>query len=111
MCEPLLPTYNDYESLCTLRHDSKLNLVLVPNLPGFRAPLGGQQYHVSPHKAIFNNKKKKTRCNGKNKRLKQREKTGRGKGCLVLAEAAIPSSGGQDRLKEATETKRNIASS
>lgn len=33
-------------------------------------------------------------------------KTGRGKGCLVLAEAAIPSSGGQDRLKEAKETKR-----
>jgi len=43
--------------------------------------------------------------------LKQREKTGRGKGCLVLAEAAIPSSGGQDRLKEAKETKRNTASS
>lgn len=30
----------------------------------------------------------------------------RGKGCLVLAEAAIPSSGGQVRLKEAEETKR-----
>lgn len=28
------------------------------------------------------------------------------KGCLVLAEAAIPSPGGQDRLKEAKETKR-----
>lgn len=34
--------------------------------------------------------------------------TGRGKGCLVLAEAAIPSSGGQDRLKEAKETKTEI---
>lgn len=31
------------------------------------------------------------------------------KGCLVLAEAAIPSSGGQDRLKEAEETKRKKA--
>lgn len=38
-------------------------------------------------------------------------KTGRGKGCLVLAEAAIPSSGGQDRLKEAKETKRKKAGS
>lgn len=39
-------------------------------------------------------------------------KTGRGKGCLVLAEAAnIPSSGGQDRLKEAKETKREKAGS
>lgn len=37
--------------------------------------------------------------------------TGRGKGCLVLAEAAIPSSGGQDRLKEAKETKRQKSSS
>lgn len=38
-------------------------------------------------------------------------KTGRAKGCLVLAEAAIPSSGGQDRLKEAKETKKEKASS
>lgn len=48
---------------------------------------------------------------GRIKRLIQREKTGRGKGCLVLAEAAFPSSGGQDRLKEAEETKRNKAGS
>lgn len=48
----------------------------------------------------------------KKKGLRQREKTGGGKGCLVLAEAAnIPSSVGQDRLKEAKETKREKASS
>lgn len=76
----------------------------------FRASLGGQKYHASPHKAIINEK----RCDGKNKKkgLRQREKTGGGKGCLVLAEAAnIPSSVGQDRLKEAKETKREKASS
>lgn len=45
------------------------------------------------------------------KRFITARKTGRGKGCLVLAEAAIPSSGGQDRLKEAEETKRKKAGS
>lgn len=34
------------------------------------------------------------------------KKTGRGKGCLVVAEAAIPSSGGQDRLKEARDKEK-----
>lgn len=43
---------------------------------------------------------------GRIKKVHTARKTGRGKGCLVLAEAAIPSSGGQDRLKEAKETKR-----
>lgn len=37
-------------------------------------------------------------------------KTGRGIGCLVLAEAAIPSSGGEDRLKEAKERTRKKGS-
>lgn len=48
---------------------------------------------------------------GRIKKVHTARKTGRGKGCLVLAEAAIPSSGGQDRLKEAKETKRKKAGS
>lgn len=48
---------------------------------------------------------------GRIKKVDWARKTGRGKGCLVLVEAAIPSSGGQDRLKEAKETKRKKASS
>lgn len=94
-------------SLCTLRHYSRFKLCPVPHLPGFRASLGGQKYHASPHKAILN----KRGCNRENKKVDTARKTGRGKGCLVLAEAAFPSSGGQDRLKEAKETKRNKASS
>lgn len=88
-------------SLYTLRHNrTKLSL--------FRALLGGQKYHASPLKALFNRR----RCNGENKkRFVWLEETGRGKGCLVLVEAAISSSGGQDRLKEAKETKRKRAGS
>lgn len=74
----------------------------------FRASLGGQKYHASPHKA--KQKKKEMRW----ERIKKvdtarRKKQEEVKGCLVLAEAAIPSSGGQDRLKEAEETKRKKA--
>lgn len=45
--------------LYTLRHDNRCKLCLVPNLPEFRASLGGQKYHESPHKAIIPKKKKK----------------------------------------------------
>lgn len=48
---------------------------------------------------------------GEQKRVDTARKTGRGEGCLVLAEAAILSSGGQDRLKEAEETKKEKAGS
>lgn len=55
--------------------------------------------HIRPYQT-------KGRCDGEIKKSDtRRKKAGRGKGCLVLAEAAIPSSGGQDRLKEAKETK------
>lgn len=56
--------------------------------------------HIRPYQT-------KGRCDGEIKKADTRRKkeAGRGKGCLVLAEAAIPSSGGQDRLKEAKETK------
>lgn len=50
-------------------------------------------------------------CGERIKKVHTARKTGRGKGCLDLAEVAIPSSGGQDRLKEAKETKREKAGS
>lgn len=42
---------------------------------------------------------------GRIKKVDRARKMGRGKGCLVLVEVAIPSSRGQDRLKEAKETR------
>lgn len=104
MYKPFLKT------LCTLRHNCRF--CCVPGSPpahGLRASSGGQKYHASPHKAILN----KRRCNEENKRLIQGEnikikikKTGRGKGFLVLAEAAIPSSGGQRQVKRSYRDKR-----
>lgn len=44
-------------TLYTLRHNSRFKLCPDPNLPTwFRASLGGQKYHASPHKAMFNKK-------------------------------------------------------
>lgn len=51
---PLLRTTTVF--LCTLRHDSRLKLCPDPDLSGCRASSGGQKYHASPHKAMFNQK-------------------------------------------------------
>jgi len=40
----------------------------VPNLPGFRASLGGQKYHASPHKAKKKQQKQKGDAMGENKK-------------------------------------------
>lgn len=60
MCEPQPMTSTNDTSLfiyiktyCSSRFNK---LCPVSNLPGFRASLGGQKYHASPHKAIINKK-------------------------------------------------------
>lgn len=54
--------------------------------------------HIRPYST-------KVDAKGRIKKVDRARKMGRGKGCLVLVEAAILSSGGQDRLKEAKETR------
>lgn len=39
-------------------------------MPGFGASLGGQKYHASPHKAMFNERKQ----DGENKKVHTAEK-------------------------------------
>lgn len=58
-------------SLYTLRRNGG-KLCPVPNMLGFTASLGGQKYHASPHKAIFNRR----RCNDENEEEKKPIKVG-----------------------------------